>query len=61
MARKEHPSIDIHLLEYIIASYLINDVEKQEISTEENQDFIKANEMIEKLIEQKREIDKEYL
>ena len=59
MAKKQYPDIDIHLLEYAIADYLIYDVEKNERPTEDNEDFIRANKVIEDLKEQKRILDKE--
>jgi len=59
MAKKQYPEVDIHLLEYAIADYLIYDVEKNERPTEEMEDFIKANKVIEELKEQKRILDKE--
>ena len=59
MAKKQYPDIDIHLLEYAIADYLIYDVEKNERPTEDNEDFIRANKVIDDLIEQKRILDTE--
>jgi hypothetical protein len=59
MAKKQYPDVDVHLLEYAIADYLIYDVEKNERPTEDHEDFIKANKTIEELIEQKRILDKE--
>ena len=59
MAKKQYPDIDIHLLEYAIADYLIYDVEKNERPTEDNEDFIRANKVIEELMEKKRTLDKE--
>jgi hypothetical protein len=56
---KKHPKIDLHLLEYIVASYLLYDVEKQEKPKEENEDFIKANKVVEELIEQRKRVEKE--
>ena len=56
---KKYPKVDLHLLEYIVASYLIYDVEKQERPSEENEDFIKSNQVIEELIEQRERIKKE--
>ena len=58
-AKKQFPDVDIHLLEYAIADYLIYDVEKNERPTEDHEDFFKANKTIEELIEQKRILDKE--
>ena len=58
-AKKQYPDVDVHLLEYAIADYLIYDVEKNERPTEDHEDFIKANKTIEELIEQKRILDKE--
>jgi hypothetical protein len=49
---KKYPKVDLHLLEYVVASYLLYDVEKQEKPKEVNEDFIKANKVIEELIEQ---------
>ena len=59
MAKKQYPDVDVHLLEYAIADYLIYDVEKNERPTEHNEDFIRANKVIEDLKEQKRILDKE--
>ena len=56
---KKYPKVDLHILEYIVASYLLYDVEKQEKPKEENEDFIKANKVVEELIEQRKMIDKE--
>ena len=56
---KKYPKVDLHLLEYIVASYLLYDVEKREKPKEENEDFIKANKVIEELIEQREKINKE--
>ena len=38
---KKYPKVDLHILEYIVASYLLYDVEKQEKPEGENEDFIK--------------------
>ncbi len=43
----------------MVASYLIYDVEKQERPSEENEDFIKGNQIIQELIEKRKIIDKE--
>jgi len=56
---KKYPKVDLHLLEYIVASYLLYDVEKQEKPKEVNEDFIKANKVIEELIEQRNKVNKE--
>ena len=56
---KKYPKVDLHILEYIVASYLLYDVEKQEKPKEENEDFIKGNQVIEELIEKRKIIDKE--
>ena len=54
---KKYPKVDLHLLEYIVASYLLYDVEKQEKPEGENEDFIKSNQVIEELIEQRKRVD----
>ena len=54
---KKYPKVDLHLLEYVVASYLLYDVEKQEKSQEENEDFIKSNKVIDELIEKKKLVD----
>jgi hypothetical protein len=59
IAKKQYPDIDIHLLEYAISEYLLYDVEKRERPIEENEDFIKANKVIEELIAQREKINKE--
>ncbi len=56
---KKYPKVDLHLLEYVVASYLLYDVEKREKPTEENEDFIRANKVIEVLIAQREKINKE--
>jgi hypothetical protein len=56
---KKYPKVDLHLLEYIVASYLLYDVEKQAKPEGENEDFIKANKVIEELIQQREKINKE--
>ena len=56
---KKYPKVDLHILEYIVASYLLYDVEKQEKPKEENEDFIKANKVVEELIEQRKRVEKE--
>ena len=56
---KKYPRVDLHLLEYIVASYLLYDVEKREKPKEENEEFVKANKVIEELIEKRKIIDKE--
>ena len=56
---KKYPKVDLHLLEYVVASYLLYDVEKREKPIEENEDFIKANKVIEELIEQRERINRE--
>ena len=56
---KKYPKVDLHLLEYVVASYLLYDVEKQEKPIEENEDFIKSKKVIEELIEKRKNIDKE--
>ena len=56
---KKYPKVDLHLLEYIVASYLLYDIEKQTKPEGENEDFIKANKVIEELIEQRNKVNKE--
>jgi hypothetical protein len=56
---KKYPKVDLHLLEYVVASYLLYDVEKREKPIEENEEFIRANKVIEQLIEQRDRINKE--
>ena len=56
---KKYPRVDLHLLEYIVASYLLYDVEKQDKPKEENEEFVKANKVIEELIEQRKRVEKE--
>lgn len=58
---KKYPRVDLHLLEYIVASYLLYDVEKRDKPKEENEEFVKANKVIEELIEKRKIIDKELL
>ena len=47
--KKENPKLDLDLCKYISASYLMYDVMKLEKPTSENEQFKKANEIIEKL------------
>ena len=56
---KKYPKVDLHLLEYVVASYLLYDVEKREKPKEVNEHFIKANKVIEELIEQRERIIKD--
>jgi hypothetical protein len=56
---KKYPKVDLHILEYIVASYLLYDVEKQEKPEGENEDFIKGNKVVEELIEQRKRVEKE--
>ena len=56
---KKYPKVDLHLLEYVVASYLLYDVEKREKPKEVNEDFIKANKVVEELIEQRKRVEKE--
>ena len=56
---KKYPKVDLHILEYIVGSYLLYDIEKQEKPKEENEDFKKANKVVEELIEQRKRVEKE--
>ena len=56
---KKYPKVDLHLSEYVVASYLLYDVEKREKPIEENEEFIRANKVIENLIAQRDKINKE--
>ena len=47
--KAENPKPDLELCKYIAGSYLLYDVMKIEKPTEELEQFVKANEMIEKL------------
>ena len=47
--KKENPKLDLELCKYISASYILYDVMKLEKPLSENEQFKKANEMIEKL------------
>ncbi len=58
---KKYPKVDLHSLEYVVASYLLYDVEKQEKSEGENEDFIKSNQVIKELIELRKELKKNYV
>ena len=59
LAHDSHKDIDIHLLEYIVASYLIYDKNGIERPNENHPDFIKQNENILKLIEETNKIEDE--
>ena len=48
----EYPDKDIHLLEYIVGSYLIYDKGGIERPKDETEEFKKSNEIIERLIEE---------
>ncbi len=43
---KNNPKVDLHLLEYVVASYLLYDVEKREKPIEENEEFTRADKVI---------------
>lgn len=47
--KKENPKLDLELCKYISASYILYDAIKLEKPSSENEQFKKANEMIEKL------------
>jgi len=47
--KKENPKLDLELCKYISASYILYDVMKLEKPSSENEQFKKANEMIENL------------
>lgn len=47
--KAENPKLDLEFCKYIAGSYLLYDVMKIEKPTEELEQFVKANEMIEKL------------
>ena len=47
--KAENPKLDLDLCKYIAGSYLLYDIMKIEKPTEELEQFVKANEMIEKL------------
>jgi cell division protein ZapA (FtsZ GTPase activity inhibitor) len=47
--KAENPKLDLDLCKYIAGSYLLYDVMKIEKPTQELEQFVKANEMIEKL------------
>lgn len=47
--KAENPKLDLELCKYIAGSYILYDVMKIEKPTEENEQFKRANEMIEKL------------
>lgn len=59
LAHDSHKDVDIHLLEYIVASYLIYDKNGIERPNENHPDFIKQNEKINELIEETRKIVQE--
>lgn len=59
LAIKEHKTVDVHLLEYVIASYLIYDAKGLERPKEDSPDFIKANEKIKELIENTAKLNEE--
>jgi hypothetical protein len=59
LAHDSNKDIDIHLLEYIVASYLIYDKNNIERPSENHPDFIKQNEKIIELIKNTKEIVKE--
>lgn len=59
LAHDSHKDVDIHLLEYIVASYLIYDKNGIERPNENHPDFIKQNEKINELVEETRKIVQE--
>jgi replication initiation and membrane attachment protein DnaB len=59
LAHDNNKDIDIHLLEYIVASYLVYDKNGIEKPDENHPEFIKQNEKIKELIEQTKKIVKE--
>jgi hypothetical protein len=48
---KKYPKLDLHLLEFVVASYSLYDVKKREKPIEENEEFVRFKEVIEGLIE----------
>jgi len=59
LAHDSNKDIDIHLIEYIVASYLIYDKNGIDKPDENHPDFIKQNEKIKELIEETKKIVKE--
>ena len=58
MAKKEYPDIDINLLEYAVSSYVLSDCEGVEKPNNENEEYLRAQASINKLIEQTKKINK---
>lgn len=56
LAHNTNKDIDIHILEYIVASYLIYDKNGVKKPDENHPEFIKQNETIKQLIEDTRKI-----
>jgi hypothetical protein len=59
IASDKYKDVDIHLLEFIVASYLIYDKNGIEKPDENHPEFIKQNEKIKELIENTKNIVKE--
>lgn len=59
IAKEQFKDVDLHLIEFAIAEYFIYTVKGIERPKEDSDDFIRAKEKIEKLIEDTRKITKE--
>ncbi len=59
IAKEQFKDVDLHLIEFAIAEYFIYTVKGIERPKEDSDDFIRAKEKIEKLIEDTRKITQE--
>jgi hypothetical protein len=59
LAKEGFKDVDLHLIEFAIAEYFIYTVKGIERPKDDTEDFIRAKEKIEKLIEDTRKITKE--
>ena len=58
-AKKQYPNVDNHLLEICIAQYLLYDVEKIDKPDENLKEFVEANNKLEELKKNTKEIESE--
>jgi len=59
LTKDTHKDIDLHMIEFIVGSYLFYDKMKIEKPDENSPDFIKQNEIIKKLIQNTKKIEQE--
>lgn len=59
LTKDTYKDIDIHMIEYIVGSYLFYDKMKLERPDENTPEFIKQNEIIKELIQNTKKIEQE--